>query len=48
MVGAMLWYAWPQILYSLIPLYDLFQFAFPAWAESLRPWIESMRAGMAG
>ncbi len=46
MVLATAWYAWPQALYSLFPIYDLFRFLFPAWAESLRPWVEAIRASV--
>lgn len=42
------WYAWPQIHYSLYPLYDLLRFLFPAWAESLRPWAEAIRVRVGG
>jgi len=44
MVLATAWYAWPQVLYSLLPVYDLVLFLFPELGESLRPWVEGLRS----
>jgi hypothetical protein len=44
MVAATTWYAWPQALYSLFPVYDVLRFLLPDWAEVFRPWIESFRS----
>jgi hypothetical protein len=48
MLAATAWYAWPQALYSLFPLYDLVRFLFPDLAEGLRPWIEAVRGAAGG
>jgi hypothetical protein len=48
MVAATLWYAWPQALYSLVPLYDLLRYFFPQWTQPLGPWIDSLRGAAGG
>ncbi len=39
------WYAWPQLLYSLFPVYDFMRFFLPEWAQALQPWVEAFRSG---
>jgi hypothetical protein len=36
------WYAWPQLLYSLFPVYDAIRFFFPAWAAELQPLVDAL------
>jgi len=43
MALAMAWYAWPQVIYSLLPVYDLARFLFPSWLAGLQPWVDSAR-----
>jgi hypothetical protein len=45
---ATLWYAWPQLFYSLFIVYDLMSTYFPAllaWFQPLLHLIETLRAG---
>ena len=44
MVIATAWYAWPQLLYSLIPAYDILHFLFPDLTAGLQPWVEAIRS----
>jgi hypothetical protein len=48
MVAATAWYAWPQLLYSLIPVYEIMRFFFPDLAGGLQPWVETIRGRMGG
>jgi hypothetical protein len=48
MLAATAWYAWPQAVFSLFPVYDILRVAFPEWAETFRPWIESIRSSAGG
>jgi hypothetical protein len=48
MVVATAWYAWPQLLYSLVPAYDVLHFFFPGLTAGLQPWVEAIRARVGG
>ena len=48
MAAATAWYAWPQFLYSLVPVYDILRFFFPSLAEGFQPWVETIRGRMGG
>ncbi len=43
MLAATAWYAWPQLVYSLLPVYDILGWLFPGLAHGIQPWIDSMR-----
>jgi len=48
MLLATLWYAWPQLFYSLFIVYDALATYFPAgleWVQPLLHIIENLRAG---
>jgi len=48
MLLATLWYAWPQLFYSLFIVYDALETYFPAgleWVQPLLHIIENLRAG---
>jgi hypothetical protein len=46
MAFATVWYAWPQLVYSLFPAYELARVLFPGWTEGLQPWVEGFRQGI--
>lgn len=46
----MAWYAYPQILFSLYPLYELARLLLPGWLPDLSPAADSIlkRLGLPG
>jgi hypothetical protein len=46
MALATAWYARPQAIYSLVPIYEAFQYLFPQSMLGLRPWIELIRSSV--